>query len=113
MTVIMEQHYLKPVNPRFRQSDQEHQQVKLVITGMVDWGLADPYYAWINSFKEAAAQGLVSNGTEITPAPYMEVKAANGNWVRVPQDRQIPLPSDYNARTFTVDLTGIFPARRN
>ncbi len=23
---------------------------------------------------------------------------------------QIPLPSDYNARTFTVDLTGLFPA---
>jgi hypothetical protein len=36
-------------------------QVKLVITGMVDWGLADPYYEWIDSFKEAAAQGLVSD----------------------------------------------------
>jgi hypothetical protein len=85
-------------------------QVKLVMTGMVDWGPAETYYAWINSFKEAAAQGLVSNGTEITPAPYMEIKDANGNWVRVSQDKQIPLPSDYNARTFTVDLTGLFPA---
>ncbi len=82
-------------------------QVKLVITGMVDWGLAEPYYEWIDSFKEAAAKGLVSNGTEITPAPYLEVKAADGSWVRVQKD--IPLPADYRARTYTVDLTGIFP----
>ena len=82
-------------------------QLKLVITGMVDWGLAEPYYDWIDSFKEAAAKNLVSNGTEITPAPYIEVKAANGSWVRVQKD--IPLPADYRARTYTVDLTGIFP----
>jgi hypothetical protein len=81
--------------------------VKLVITGMVDWGSAEPYYAWIEQFKQAAAQGLVADGTEITPAPYLEVWA-NGSWIRVPQD--IPLPSDYRARTYTVDLTGIFPA---
>jgi hypothetical protein len=85
-------------------------QVKLVMTGMVDWGPAETYYAWINSFQEAAAQGLVANGTEITPAPFMEIKDANGNWVRVSQDKQIPLPSDYNARTFALDLTGLFPA---
>ena len=84
--------------------------VKLVITGMVDWGPADTYYSWINSFKEAAAQGLVSNGTQIMPAPTMEIKDSNGNWIPAPQDRQIPLPSDYNARTFIVDLTGLFPA---
>jgi hypothetical protein len=84
--------------------------IKLVITGMVDWGPADTYYNWINSFKEAASQGFVSNGTQITPAPTMEIKDANGNWVLVSQDKQIPLPSDYNARTFTVDLTGLFPA---
>jgi hypothetical protein len=88
----------------------EQPQIKLVMTGMVDWGPAETYYGWINSFKEAAVQGLVPNGTEITPAPYMEVKDTNGNWVRAPQNRQIPLPSDYNARTFTVDLTGLFPA---
>jgi hypothetical protein len=84
--------------------------IKLVITGMVDWGPADTYYAWINSFKDAAAKGLVPNGTAITPSPIMEVKDANGNWVPVSQEKQIPLPSDYNARTFTVDLTGLFPA---
>jgi hypothetical protein len=83
---------------------------KLVITGMVDWGLADPYYSWINQFTTAAAKGLVPDGTEIMPAPYMEVLASNGTWIRAPQDKQIPLPSDYNARTFTVDLTGLFPS---
>jgi hypothetical protein len=88
-------------------------QIKLLMTGMVDWGSADPYYAWINSFKVAAAQGLVPNGTQISPAPYMEVKDSNGNWIRVSQDRQIPIPSDYNARTFTVDLTGLFPSNVN
>ena len=87
--------------------------IKLVITGMVDWGPADTYYAWINSFKEAASRGLVPNGTQIMPAPTMEIRDANGNWVSVSQDKQIPLPSDYNARTFTVDLTGLFPANVN
>jgi hypothetical protein len=89
------------------------QQIKLLMTGMVDWGSADPYYAWINSFKEAAAKGLVPNGTQIMPAPYMEVRDSNSNWIRVSQDRQIPIPSDYNARTFTVDLTGLFPSNVN
>ncbi len=83
--------------------------IKLVITGMVDWGSADTYYAYLNMFKEAAAQGLVPNGTQVMPPPIMEVKDANGNWVTVEQTKQIPLPSDYNARTFTVDLTGLFP----
>ena len=85
-------------------------QIKLVITGMVDWGAADPYYAWINQFKDAAAQGLVPNGTQITPASYMEIKDSKGDWIRLSQDKQIPIPSDYNARTFTVNLTGLFPA---
>jgi hypothetical protein len=39
----------------------------------------------------------------------MEVKTADGNWVRVPQERQMPTPSDYVPRNFVVDLTGIFP----
>ncbi len=86
------------------------QQIKLIIKGMVDWGPAEPYYEWIDSFKEAASQGLVPpEGAKITPPPYMEVKDANGNWIRIPQDRQIPIPSDYTARTFAVSLTGLFP----
>ena len=85
------------------------QEIKLVINGMVDWGPAGPYYDWIDGFNEAYAEGLVPNGTQIYPAPYMEVMDGNGNWLRVPKDRQMPTPSDYTARSFAVDLTGLFP----
>jgi hypothetical protein len=87
----------------------EAQEIKLVINGMVDWGPAGPYYDWIDGFKEAFAQGVVPNGTQLNPPPYMEVIDASGNWVRVPQDRQLPTPADYVARSFAVDLTGLFP----
>jgi hypothetical protein len=85
------------------------QQIKLVINGMVDWGPAEPYYDWIDGFKSAFAKGLVPNGTQIYPAPYMEVMDGKGNWVRVPKDKQMPTPSDYVPRSFAVDLTGLFP----
>ena len=83
--------------------------IKLVINGMIDWGLPELYYTWIDGFKSAFVEGLVSNGTQIYPAPYMEVMDANGNWLRVPEDRQMPTPSDYVPRSFAVDLTGLFP----
>jgi hypothetical protein len=86
------------------------QQVKLVVRAIVDWGSADDYNNWIGQFYGAVDQGILPNGTEITPPPYMEVKDANGNWIRIQQDRQIPLPTDGMARTFVVDLTGLFPA---
>ena len=85
------------------------EEIKLVINGMIDWGPAEPYYNWIDGFKAAFAEGLVSNGTQIYPAPYMEVLDASGNWVRVPKERQMPTPSDYVSRSFAVDLTGLFP----
>lgn len=85
------------------------QNIKLVVNGIVDWGAYQDYYTWIDQFKGAAAAGYLTNGTVIYPGPYMEVKDANGNWVRVAQDKQIPMPSDGNARTFVVDLTGDFP----
>ncbi len=84
-------------------------EIKLLINGMVDWGPAEPYYKWIDKFDEAYAAGLVANGTQLYPAPYMEVIDAEGNWVRVSQDRQMPTPADYVPRTFAVDLTGLFP----
>ncbi len=83
--------------------------IKLVINGIVDWGNYQDYNSWVAQFKGAASAGLLTNGTQIYPGPYMEVKDANGNWVKVPQDKQIPMPSDSNARTFVVDLTGDFP----
>ena len=85
-------------------------QIKLVINGMVDWGSPEPYYDWVNGFITAFNGGLVPNGTQIYPAPYMEIKDASGQWVRVPQDRQMPTPADYVPRSFVVDLTGLFPS---
>ncbi|MCL2643252.1 MAG: hypothetical protein FWD52_07055 [Candidatus Bathyarchaeota archaeon] len=85
------------------------EQIKLFITGMVDWGPADTYYNWISQFQKAAAEGLITENTPITPMSKLEVLTADGTWIEAPQDRQIPLPSDYTARTFTVDLTGLFP----
>ena len=85
------------------------QAIKLVINGMIDWGSPEHYYTWVDGFKAAFAEGLVPNGTQIYPAPYMEVMDESGNWVRVPQDKQMPTPSDYVPRSFVVDLTGLFP----
>ena len=84
------------------------EQIKLLIKGMVDWGPADIYYDRIDKFQAAASEGLMPNGTEITPPPFIEVLDVNGNWVRVPEERQMPIPADYVARPFVVDLTGIF-----
>jgi len=87
----------------------EAKEIKLVITGMVDWGPADTYYEWISKFQEAVAAGLITENTPITPMAKMEILTPEGVWVEAPQDRQIPIPSDYIARTFAVDLTGLFP----
>ena len=84
-------------------------QIKLVLNGKADWGDPAPYYPWIESFQTAAAQGLLADGTEISPAPYMEIKDTSGNWIKPPKDKQIPLPSDYVARTFAFNITDLFP----
>ncbi|MDH5663986.1 MAG: hypothetical protein OEY90_05935 [Candidatus Bathyarchaeota archaeon] len=81
------------------------EQTKLVVRGKVDWGSASDYNTWIDSFFAQP----VPNGTQITPPPYMEVKDANGNWIRVPESRQFPIPPDVNPRTWVVDLTDLFP----
>jgi hypothetical protein len=85
------------------------QQIKLVINGMIDWGTPEPYYNWIDAFKTATAQGLIPDNTQVYPAPYMEIKDAFGNWIPISQEKQMPTPSDFNTRTFVVDLTGLFP----
>jgi hypothetical protein len=84
-------------------SDAE--QIKLVVNGNVDWGAAEDYNSWLELFYDPS----VPDGTQVTPAPYMEVKDAGGNWVRVPEGRQFPIPPDVNPRTWVVDLTGLFP----
>ncbi|HTY73976.1 MAG TPA: CARDB domain-containing protein [Candidatus Nanoarchaeia archaeon] len=80
-------------------------QVKLVVRAIVDWGNPDDYTNWLNNFFAQP----VPDGTQVTPPPYMEVKDAHGNWMRVPDGREFPLPSDGAARTYVIDLTGLFP----
>ncbi len=87
----------------------DSQEIKLVINGMVDWGPAQPYYDWIDQFKDAAAEGLVPNGTQINPPSYLEIMDSQGNWIKVPQNRQMPIPGDYIPRTFAVNMTDLFP----
>ena len=65
-------------------------QIKLVVSAIVDWGTGDDYTTWLNKFFAQP----VPNGTQVTPPPYLEVKDANGNWIRIPESRQIPLPPD-------------------
>ena len=80
-------------------------QINLVVRAIVDWGPPESYSLWMDKFYSVR----VPNHTEPTPTPFMEVKDANGNWVRVPESRQIPLPPDGVARTFVVNLTDLFP----
>ncbi len=84
-------------------------EIKLVVRAIVDWGEGAEYNEWLDQFFKAANSGQLPNGTQITPPPYMEVKAANGSWVPIPWSRQFPLPSSGIPRTFIVDLTGLFP----
>jgi hypothetical protein len=83
----------------------QESQTKLVIRAVVDWGSPDDYGVWLGRFYDPA----VPDGAEVTPPPFMEVKASNGSWIRVPESRQIPIPPDLVPRTFVVDLTGLFP----
>jgi hypothetical protein len=83
-------------------------QIKLVVRATVDWGPGSYYGDWLGKFYDAAYSGLLPNGTQVTPPPIMEVKDANGNWVPVQLSRQFPIPSDTIARTFIVDMTGLF-----
>lgn len=81
-----------------------YEDIKLVVHGIVDWGSAEDYTLWLDKFFEQP----VPNGTQITPAPCMEVKDSAGNWIRVPDSRQFPIPPDSVPRTFVVDLSGLF-----
>ena len=83
-------------------------QTKLVVRAIVDWGPGSYYGDWLDKFYKAAYSGVLPNGTKVTPPPIMEVKDAAGNWVPVPLGRQFPIPPDTLARTFIVDLTGLF-----
>jgi hypothetical protein len=77
------------------------QEIKLVVGTTITWPTSQ---AGGNNFLKYANQP----GVTPSPPPYMEVKAQNGSWVRVPDDRQFPLP-DVTDQEFVVNLTGLFP----
>ena len=83
-----------------------YEEIKLVVRSIVDWGTPEEYSLWLDKFFAQS----VPNGTQITPAPYMEVKDPDGNWIRVPESRQFPIPPDGGPRTFVVDMTDLFPS---
>jgi hypothetical protein len=78
------------------------QQIKLVVAGRIVYSSGEDQGAW-------AAQFVNQPDVKPFPPPYMEVKAANGSWVRVPDNREFPLVC-VNPNEFVVDLTGLFPA---
>lgn len=74
--------------------------IKLVIAGITIYSSGQIQGEWAGQFWNQP-------GVQPFPPPYMEVKAANGSWVRVPDNRQFPLV-DVTAESFVVDLTGLF-----
>lgn len=76
-------------------------EIKLVVGAAIVWPTTQ---AGGSNFLKYASQP----GVTPSPPPYMEVKAPNGNWVRVPDNRQFPLP-DVTDDVFVVNLTGLFP----
>ncbi len=76
-------------------------EIKLVVGAKITWPTTS---AGGNNFMKYANQP----GVTPSPPPYMEVKAVNGSWVRVPDDREFPLP-DVTDDVFIVNLTGLFP----
>jgi len=75
--------------------------IKLVVAGITIYSSGKIQGEWAGQFWNQP-------GVQPFPPPYMEVKAANGSWVRVPDNRQFPLV-DVTAESFVVDLTGLFP----
>jgi len=76
-------------------------EINLVVAGKITWPTTQ---AGGNNFLKYQNQPDVMP----SPPPYMEVKAENGSWVRVPDNREFPLP-DVTDNTFVVNLTGLFP----
>lgn len=80
----------------------EAQEIKLIVSGYNSW-----FPGWEKLWVE-----LLRNpdflASKPSVYPYLEVKAENGSWVRVPKDRDLSEPSA-TLRTFIVELTGLFP----
>jgi len=77
------------------------QEIKLIVSGTIAYSSGQAQGEW-------ASQFFNQPGEKPFPPPYMEVKDADGNWIRVPENRQFPLLRVYSER-FVVNLTGLFP----
>ena len=76
-------------------------EIKLIVAGAIVYSSGQAQGEW-------ASQFVNKSGVKPFPPPYMEVKDANGNWVRVPDNRQFPLV-EVTPESFVVNLTGLFP----
>jgi hypothetical protein len=76
-------------------------EIKLIVVGNAVWPSNEESGEWIAKF-------VTQPGVEPYPVQYMEVKNANGSWMRVPDNRQFPM-LDVDSTAFVVNLTGLFP----
>ena len=76
-------------------------EIKLVVNAVTNWPTNEQGGNWATQFSNEP-------GVTPSPPPYIEVKAANGTWVKVADSRQFPIPP-VDPSTFVVDLTGLFP----
>jgi hypothetical protein len=75
--------------------------IYLVVAARTDWPSTQA--GGVNFMSYANKPGVMPS-----PPPYMQVKAKNGSWVNVPDDRQFPIPATTD-QEFVVNLTGLFP----
>ena len=76
-------------------------EINLVVGAKIQWPTTQ---AGGENFMSYANQP----GVMPSPPPYMEVKAANGSWISVPNSREFPIPATTD-QVFVVNLTGLFP----
>ncbi|MFZ7137948.1 MAG: CARDB domain-containing protein [archaeon] len=76
------------------------QQIKLLVAGTIIYSTGEQQGEWAEQFYNQP-------GEQPFPPPYMEVKDAQGNWIAVPDNRQLPL-LDVTPDCFAVNLTGLF-----
>jgi len=76
-------------------------EINLVVAARINWPTTTA--GGVNFMSYASQPGVMPS-----PPPNMEVKAANGSWVPVPNDREFPIPATSD-QVFNVNLTGLFP----
>ena len=72
----------------------------MVVNAVTNWPTNEQGGNWATQFSSQP-------GVTPSPPPYMEVKDANGTWVKVADNRQFPIPP-VDPSTFVVNLTGVF-----